>query len=122
MRACLFHLLSAVFEQLHLNVFLFIGHLDRCVAGSVAYDILESCYEDASSPSAAVREYHRKFRRLTSMTQQLPFELTTPAVVKRVKKKISTIQQQVIGEPKQASSPSQSGMLNFLSSLQLLYH
>ena len=85
----------------------YLGHLDRCVAGSVAYDILESCCEETSSPTAAVREYRHKFRlqsSLSAMKQQLPLEFSTPAIVKKVKKKITHIQHQVTSVQK---SPSQ---------------
>eukprot|EP00794_Sanderia_malayensis_P009425 gene9425-10411_t len=82
------------------------GHLDRCVAGSVAYDILESCYEETSSPSAAVREYRHKFRlnTLSMVTQQLPIDIQTPAIVKKMKKKITNIQQHVSAMHKSPSA------------------
>jgi len=95
------------------------GHLDRCVAGSVAYDILESCCEETSSPTAAIREYRHKFRLQTSLSavrQQFPLEFTAPSIVKKVKKRISHMQSQVASsqrgsspqlEPRQPPSHSQ---------------
>eukprot|EP00795_Rhopilema_esculentum_P009331 gene9331-17032_t len=96
------------------------GHLDRCVAGSVAYDILESCCEETSNPTAAVREYRHKFRlqsSLTAMTQQLPLEFTTPAIVKKVKKKITNIQHHVAGLQKTPSPQQESRQISSTSQI-----
>ena len=85
----------------------FVGHLDRCVAGSVAYDILESCCEETSNPTAAIREYRHKFRLQTSLSavrQQFPLEFTAPSIVKKVKKRISHMQSQVASSQR-GSSP-----------------
>lgn len=86
------------------------GHLDRCVAGSVAYDILESCCEETSNPTAAVREYRHKFRlqsSLSAMRHQLPLEFNTPAIVKKVKKKITQVSSNV------KTLPQQQGKTNY---------
>lgn len=77
-----------------------IGHLDRCVAGTVAIDILESCNEETSAPSQAVREHQRKFRlhqHLTNVTNRLPFDIKTPTVVNRMKSHVSSIHHHVSG-------------------------
>jgi len=67
-------------------IFWFLGHLDRCVAGTVAREILESCNEETCAPSAALREHQRKFRlnqHLTNMANHLPIDVKTPQVRSR---------------------------------------
>lgn len=75
-------------------------------------DILESCNEETSAPSPAMREHQRKFRlhnHLTNMANRLPFEVKTPMVVNRVKTHVSALQQHVSSVFKQQQqSQSQS--------------
>lgn len=97
------------------------GHLDRCITGTVAIEILNSCNEETSAPSLALREHQRKFRlnqQLTNMVGQLPIDLTkTPQVMKRVKShvtaQVSALQQHVQGalnkQPSTGASSAGSG-------------
>ena len=67
--------------------FLYSGHLDRCVAGTAAMEILDSCYEDTSAPSAALREHQRKFKlnkHLTNMASHLPIHIPKTPQVYRI--------------------------------------
>ena len=75
-------------------------------------EILESCNEETSAPSLAVREHQRKFRlhrHLTNMAHQLPFEIKTPMVVNRVKTQVSALHQHVTGALKNPQNNSQPG-------------
>jgi len=87
------------------------GHLDRCVAGAIALEILESCNEETSSPSLAVREHHRKFRlhqHLTNMAHHIPIDIKTPQVVKKMKNRMVSLHQQVTGGQKSQTTPQQA--------------
>ncbi len=97
---------------------LILGHLDRCVAGSVAYDILESCEEETSSPSPAIREFRHKFRlqSLSTVTQQIPIDFHAPAIVKKVRKKISNIQHQVAGSLRSSSAQQTGELMTYYTS------
>uniref|UniRef100_A0A7M5X173 WD repeat-containing protein 7 n=2 Tax=Clytia hemisphaerica TaxID=252671 RepID=A0A7M5X173_9CNID len=103
------------------------GHLDRCVAGTVGMEILESCNGETSAPSPALREFQRKFRlnqHLTNMASNLPIDITkTPQVVKRMKShvtaQVSAIHQHVQGALNKGHS---SGQQNSNSSSQTQQH
>ncbi|XP_057311095.1 WD repeat-containing protein 7-like isoform X1 [Hydractinia symbiolongicarpus] len=79
------------------------GHLDRCVAGAVALEILEFCNEETSAPSQAVREHQRKFRlhhHLTDMAHQLPIDIKTPLVMKRMRSRMAALHHHVTSSHK----------------------
>ena len=82
-----------------------LGHLDRCVAGAIALEILESCHEETSAPSLAVREHHRKFKlhhHLTNMAHHIPIDIKAPQVVRKMKSRVVSLHQQVTGSQKNA--------------------
>ncbi|XP_047143877.1 WD repeat-containing protein 7 isoform X1 [Hydra vulgaris] len=88
------------------------GHLDRCAAGPLAYEILESCDEEISAPSAAVREHQRKFhlhQHLTKMTNRIHIDLKAPAMVKRMKSRMASLHHHVTGSFKHHQTQSLKG-------------
>lgn len=97
-------------QILNLPFKLFSGHLDRCVSGAVALDILDSCNEETSAPSASVREHHRKFRvhhHLTHMAHRLPIDFKTPQVMKKMKSRMVSLHHHVTGHGHNKASHSQ---------------
>ena len=83
---------------------MFSGHLDRCVSGQVALNILAACDEDKKSSSASVPSKSKSSlgRKISHITSNLPTSAASAAV-----KKLRKTSQQVTSSP--SSSPKLSG-------------
>ena len=79
---------------------MFSGHLDRCVSGQVALNILAACDEDKKYSSASVPSKSKSSlgRKISHITSNLPTSAASAAV-----KKLRKTSQQVTSSP--SSSP-----------------
>lgn len=80
------------------------GHLDRCVSGQVALNILAACDEEKKSSSAGVPSKSKTSlgRKISHITSNLPASAASAAV-----KKLRKTSQQL--NPSPFSSPKLSG-------------
>ena len=83
---------------------MFAGHLDRCVSGQVALNILAACDEEKKSTSAGVPSKSKSSlgRKISHITSNLPTSAASAAV-----KKLRKSSHQSAASP--SSSPKLSG-------------
>ena len=95
-----------------------LGHLDRCVAGAIALEILELCHEEAFARSLAVRENHREFKlhhHLTNMVHHIPIDIKAPQVVRKMRNRAVSLHQQVTGSQKNAPGNQANSKIYWLT-------